>query len=105
MQDRRKTHRLVDEGKPDQPTDASSTPTGPPQAGRSGHVQVIDGHNVWNTAGLEDTQQLMSFLDNPELALEDDSPSPETSDPGNPYNSTGGKALGWRKPGDGKKPR
>ena len=44
----------------------------------------------------------MSFLDNPELALADETTAPETGEPGNPYNSTGGKALGWRKPGDRK---
>ena len=102
MEDRRKTPRLADEGEPKQP-DAPDTGAVERPADRAGHVQVKDGrHNVWDTGGLEDTQQLLSFLDNPELALADDDPAPEAGEPGNPYNSTGGKALGWRKPVDRK---
>lgn len=69
-------------------------------ASRSGHVQIIDRRNVWDTTGLEDTQQLMSFLNNPELALEEEPVAPGAGEAGNPYNSTGGKAFNWRKPDD-----
>ena len=101
MEDRRKTHRFEEDapGHPDAPAADSAKPAAP----RSGHVQMKDGrHNVWDTGGLDDTQQLMSFLDNPELALADETTAPETGEPGNPYNSTGGKAHGWRKPGNRK---
>lgn len=101
MQDRRKNDRRTqdhDEGSEAEPT---SDRAGQKQR-RSGRVQFKDGrHNVWDTAGLDDTQQLLSFLNNPELVLEDDKP-PSAGEPGNPYNSTGGKALGRRKSRDDK---
>ena len=101
MEDRRKTHRF-DEDVPEHPDAPAAKSTKPPPP-RSGHIQVKDGrHNVWDTGGLDDTQQLMSVLDNPELALADETAAPEAGDPGNPYNSTGGKAHGLRKPGNRK---
>ncbi|MBA3563427.1 MAG: hypothetical protein H0W33_05380 [Gammaproteobacteria bacterium] len=101
MQDRRKNDRRTPDRDAGNEAEQTSDRTGRKQR-RSGRVQFKDGrHNVWDTAGLDDTQQLLSFLNNPELTLEDDGPVP-AGEPGNPYNSTGGKALGPRKPRDDK---
>ncbi|CAN5253008.1 hypothetical protein BH24PSE2_BH24PSE2_07770 [soil metagenome] len=94
MQDRTKNDRH----------DAEISADGSPPASddgrlsRSGRIQIKDGrHNVWDTSSLSDTQSLLSFLENPELTLAEDTPqAPEDS--GNPYNTMGCRALRFPKP-------
>lgn len=99
MRNRRKKDRRNrgKAGKPRQAPDGAES-----QTSSTGRIQIKDGrHNVWDTSGVDDTQEVLSLLHNPELELEDDLP-PDDGEPGNPYNSTGNWALRPRKPRDSK---